>query len=80
MVQVGPLWGTSAPGCHTLGSSGPLALSCGRVVHLGRSQGSVSGSEALTFVQSLHFCRYTVPVLYISYAEEISFLVVNIVL
>jgi hypothetical protein len=79
-MQVGPLWGTSAPGCHALVSSGPLALSCGRLVHLGHSQGSISDSEALTFVQSLHFCRYAVPVFYNSDAEEISSLVVNIVL
>ncbi len=72
MVEVGTLWGTSVPGCHALVSYGTLALSCGRVVHLGRSQGSVSGSEALTFVQSLHFCRYTVPFLYNSDAEEVS--------
>ncbi len=38
MVQVGPLWGTSVPGCHALVGSGPLALMRSR-----GSSGSLSG-------------------------------------
>ncbi len=50
----------------------PLALSSGRVVHLGRSLGSIYGFEALAVVHSFHLCWYIVPVLDYSYAEEVS--------
>jgi hypothetical protein len=35
----------------------PSALSSGRVVHLGRSLGSIFCFEALTVVHSFHICR-----------------------
>ncbi len=70
MAQVVPLRGTSAPGCHALISTGSVALSSGRVVHLVRS---VFGMmlEMSRFVHSLHISWYTIPILYNSYAEEI---------
>ncbi len=48
------------------------ALSSCRVVHLVRSHFSIGCFEALTFVHSLRFSRYPVPVLYHSDTEEIS--------
>jgi hypothetical protein len=65
----------AASGPQVVHVQDPYDLSSGRVVHLVRSQGSVGCSKGLTFVHSLHFSWYTVPVLYNSDTEEFSPLV-----